>query len=192
MDRRALLLYLQNVRDLEVVRARLVRRWRAYLLRVNGERYIAEDILEPWNEVDERYFRNCERAAGILGEFYSMDLLAEPCRNLASVVYIYDHMSKTRATLEETLLHERTENDLQELKYGMDRIFNRLDGIVYVTRCTREENRARVEWNIRQNGQMLKQLESMARNSQEAAQYARLADGYSRANVYFSLAEVWR
>ena len=56
----------------------------------------------------------------------------------------------------------------------------------------RDENRANIERTISQNNRMLKQLESVSYNTQEAAQYARLAADYSRANAYFAQSEVWK
>jgi uncharacterized protein (UPF0305 family) len=117
-----------------------------------------------------------------------MNILPNPYRNLASVLYIYDYMSSSSATLEDTLIHEHMENGIQRLEAKLDIVIDRMGDMLYETRCMRAENRRNIQTTIDQNNRMLESLQESNQNTADAAQYARLAANYSKANAYFSLA----
>ena len=141
---------------------------------------------------DSHYESEYKKVCNLLAQFYSMNILASQYRNCASVVYIYDYMATSQASLEDTLIHEHMEDGIQRLEVKLDQVLDRLDDVVYETRCLRSDNKAGIQRTIEQNNQMLKQLQEVSRNSQEAAQYAELASNYSKANAYFSLANYFK
>ena len=149
-------------------------------------------LQKQWTEENDMLKTQFVKVSQILEHFYSMNLLPSQYRNLASTIYIYDYMSTSQASLEDTLIHEHMENGIKRLETKLNQIVDRLDDIVYETRCIRDENRANVERVISENSQMLSELQEISSNTQDAAQYAELAANYSKANAYFSLANYFR
>jgi hypothetical protein len=143
---------------------------------------------QQWNKRKYWYQQEEEKLEKVLRSFYSMNILPNPYRNLASVLYIYDYMSSSSATLEDTLIHEHMENGIQRLEAKLDIVIDRMGDMLYETRCMRAENRRNIQTTIDQNNRMLESLQESNQNTADAAQYARLAANYSKANAYFSLA----
>lgn len=141
-----------------------------------------------WNTRNAWFAREYKTVTGLLKQFYSMNILPSQYRNLSSVCYIYDYMSTSQASFEETLIHEHMENGIQRLESRLDEIIYRIEDVVYETRCMRAENRQAVERIISQNNRMLNQLQQIESNTHNAALYAELASDYSKANAYFNLA----
>ena len=123
-----------------------------------------------------------------MDDFYSMNIVPLQYRNLKAICYIYDYMSTSQATLEETLYHEHMESGIQRLEDKLDIIAEQVEMVLYETRCMRQENKASVERIINQNSGMLNHLKNIERNSADAALYAELSANYSKANAYFSVA----
>ena len=147
-----------------------------------------EQFRLEWQKEDKALQNAFQQANDILAGFYSMNIIPNQYRNLASMIYIYDYMSSSQASFEDTLMHEHMENGIQRLEARLDQVIGGLDRIVYETRCLREENRAAVERVIAQNNHMLDVLKDSAASSKEAAEYAELTSNYAKANAYFSLA----
>lgn len=147
-----------------------------------------DQLSKEWQEKSDWYNKEYAKTTNLLNQFYNMNILASQYRNLASTVYIYDYMSTSQASLNDTLIHEHMENGIQRLEAKIDQVINRLDDLIYETRCANSENKLMVENQISQNEKMLCQLQSIASNSQDAAFYSQLASNYSEANAYFSLA----
>ena len=147
-----------------------------------------EELRLKWQEEDKALKNSYRQATETLNSFYSMNIIPNQYRNLASMIYIYDYMSSSQASFEDTLMHEHMENGIQRLEARLNSIIGGLDDLIYETRCIREDNRFAVERVIAQNNHMLDVLKSAANSAQEAAQYAELSSNYSKANAYFSLA----
>ena len=153
-----------------------------------GQRKV-EKLQREREKVTNAYSQKYNQVTAVLNGFYSMNLLANQYRNLASVIYIYDYMSSSQASLENTLVHEHMENGIQRLEARLGQVLAQLDNIVYETRCIQSDNRANIQRTIDQNNHMLNQLQRISHHSQEAARYAELASNYSKANAYFALAD---
>ena len=135
------------------------------------------------------YYKNeLNKTQRLLDDFYSMNIVPLQYRNLKAICYIYDYMSTSQATLEETLYHEHMESGIQRLEDKLDIIAEQVEMVLYETRCMRQENKASVERIINQNSGMLNHLKNIERNSADAALYAELSANYSKANAYFSVA----
>lgn len=116
---------------------------------------------------------------------YNLNILPQPYRNLAALVYIYDYMSTSQESLQDTFLHEHLEN-------GIQRILAKLDTIIAQNRVLIFQNRileAKSQTMIDQNSQMLSLMAQTEQNTSEAKQYAELAANYSEANAFFTLAD---
>ena len=150
------------------------------------------ELLHQRNELAKKYKSSYDHVNGVLNQFYSMNILPSQYRNVASAIYIYDYMSSSQASLEDTLVHEHMENGIQRIQSRLNQMMRRLDDVIYETRCIRDDNRANIEQVITKNNQMLKELQSAAISTQDAAQYAELAANYSKANAYFSLANYFK
>jgi hypothetical protein len=125
-----------------------------------------------------------QNIGNLLRDAYSLNILPIQYRNLPAVYYIYDSMSTSQASLEDTLMHEHMEN-------GIQRIMNQLDIII-----AQNEERILLERSIEANTreaadntrQMLESMERTEQNTWEAAQAARIAAQYSEINAFFSTA----
>lgn len=116
---------------------------------------------------------------------YNLNILPQPYRNLAALIYIYDYMSTSQESLQDTFLHEHLEN-------GIQRILAKLDTIIAQNRVLIFQNRileAKSQTMIDQNSQMLSLMAQTEQNTSEAKQYAELAANYSEANAFFTLAD---
>lgn len=141
-----------------------------------------------WTNKVHWYQKELQKANDLLNSFYRMNILPNQYRNLPSVLYIYDYMSSSSATFEDTLIHEHMENGIQRLKAKLNSIIGQPEDILYETRCIRAENQGAIERTIQQNNQMLQSLQQTEQNTLASAQYAELSANYSKANAYFSLA----
>ena len=125
----------------------------------------------------------------ILNDFYSMNIIPLQFRDLSHIVYIYDFMSTSEATLEATLFQTKMEEGIQRIEAKLDKIIDRLDRLIYETRCLRMENREAVQKQIDANNSMLNNLKRIESNTADAAAYGELAAHYAAANAYFSMAD---
>lgn len=140
-----------------------------------------KDIRSRWNIVIEKRIKNIDE---ILQKEYSLNILPNQYRNIESIYYIYDYMSSSQASLEDTLMHEHMEN-------GIQRILAKLDDLIATNRQIIFQNRILEASNqkmISQNEKMITSLRNSESNTALAAQYAGIAAGYSAANAYFSAA----
>lgn len=155
----------------------------------------------------ERHFQDeYWKVDKLLKESYSLNILATAYRNLQSVYYIYDYMSTSRATLEETLYHEHMENGFQRVLNSLDTIVRNQHQQIFQLRRIEATNRELMEKTIAkldgiakgnqqsfQNigariAEMDSTLHSIDTHASEASDYARISANYSAANAYFSLA----
>lgn len=142
---------------------------------------MVKDVRSRWNVVIEKRIKNIDE---ILQKEYSLNILPNQYRNIESIYYIYDYMSSSRASLEDTLMHEHMEN-------GIQRILAKLDDLIATNRQIIFQNRILEASNqkmISQNEKMITSLRNSESNTALAAQYAGIAAGYSAANAYFSAA----
>ena len=171
--------------------------------RVHNNQQLRVQYAEEWAQRKSYLQNESEKVDGLLNESYSLNILPSPYRNIQSVYYIYDYMSTSQASFDETLMHEHLEN-------GFDRILSRLDTIVsnqgkqiFQLRAIEAQNQRQIE----QTQNVLYQLDEMDRNnraafsnmqsslnsiqasSEQTSQYAAIAASYSAVNAYFSVAD---
>lgn len=124
-------------------------------------------------------------------EAYSLNILAKPYRNLPSVYYIYEYMSTSQASLEETFLHEHMENGFQRIGKKLDIIISQNEEIIFTNRQIEANTSKIVERTTEMLNKLQRSLELQQRTEQnalEAAQYASICATYSKVNAFFSTA----
>ena len=141
-----------------------------------------------WNHLDNEIKKEYYAVDNVLQSFYSMNIIPVQFRNLPAAIYIFDYMSTSQQSLTDALFSNQIKQGIEEIKESLGQILSQLDDLVYETRCLRSENRSGIQHTISQNDQMLRQLQSVSSSSAEAAEYARLASNYSKANAFFSYA----
>lgn len=171
--------------------------------RVHNNQQLRVQYAEEWAQRKSYLQNESEKVDGLLDESYSLNILPSPYRNIQSVYYIYEYMSTSQASFDETLMHEHLEN-------GFERILDRLDTIVsnqgiqiFHLRAIEAQNQRQIE----QTQNVLHQLDEMDRNNQAALskmqsslnaiqesseqtfQYAEISARYTAATAYFSLAD---
>lgn len=146
---------------------------------------------EEWNKRSAYLNAEYTRISDMLENAYDIDVLPRQYRNLQSAYYIYDYMSTSQATLEETLFHEHIENGIQRILAKLDIIIAQNEEIIFQNRRieanTREisENTTRI---LEGNQRMLESQERTEQNSLEAAKNAAIAANYAEVNAFFSTA----
>lgn len=160
---------------------------------------------ERWNQEKNYLLSERRKVENLLSDGYNMNIIPSPYRNLTSIYYIYDYMSTSQQTLEQTLLHERMENGIQRLESKINTIIVQNEKLIFNTRKILEstEEVARnsrlmvqsmdqladyAETLVDSNVRILESCQRNERNTQQAAQYAAMASQYAEANAYFSLA----
>jgi hypothetical protein len=127
----------------------------------------------------------------LLRDAYSLNILPSQYRNLPAVYYIYDYMSTSQASLEDTLMHEHMENGIQRIMNKLDVIIAQNERRILLERSIEANTREAAENTQRMLSKQQQMLESMERTEQntwEAAQAARIAAQYSEINTFFSAA----
>lgn len=138
------------------------------------------------------YKKEYRKVDKILNDFYSMNIIPSQFRDLSSIIYIYDYMSTSQATLEATLFQTKMEEGIQRIERKLDLLIDRLNELIRETRCLRRENRKAVQRQIDANNSMLNNLKRIASNTADAAAYGELAANYAAANAYFSMVEYFK
>lgn len=136
---------------------------------------------QQWNQRSQYLKREYSKVNNLLAEAYRFNILPNQYRHLASVYYIYDYMSSSHASLEDTLIHEHMEN-------GIQRILKKLDTIIAQNEEIILQNRQREIADQGRTRQILDSLNRMEGYGRDAAYNSRLAANYAEANAYFSLA----
>ena len=149
---------------------------------INKEK--AEKVKSDWEARCQFFDEEYKKVNALLKANYDLNIIPSQYRNIASIYYIYDYMSTSNASLEETLIHEHMENGIQRIVERLDYVINLNYEIVIQNRRIEATN----QQILQTNKEMLKQLENIEEQAYIATQYAELSANYSEATAYFSLA----
>lgn len=156
---------------------------------------IIQEIIARGNS-NENYLKNeLQKVIVLLEEAYNQNILAKPYRNLPSVYYIYEYMSTSQASLEETIMHEHMEDGFQRIEKKLDMIIEQNEEIIFTSRQIEANSRKTVEQTVKMLNTLQHSLESQLQTEQntlEIAQYAAICATYSRTTAYFSAADYLR
>lgn len=154
------------------------------VLRVENNNKKSQQLQQQW--IQRKKYLNAEydKVNDLLESDYSINVLANQYRNLASLYYIYDYMSSSQESLKDTLIHEHMESGIQRILEKLDYIIDQNQQIIFQNRILEAQNNKTIE----QNKRMLKSLQQTEINTSIAAQYAQISANYSEINAYFSLA----
>ena len=181
MNRDALLVYLRDLRDLEVEKYRIIREIKHNLEQKRQVRTRVYQELLGMNEL--------QRVTLLLADAYRNPILVPTYRNLASVYYIYEKMSQSQESLGDILMREHMENGIEKLEEKLDRVLTGTeDTILWMRRRESREKKA-VERTMQMLQGLKKALESQPRTKQsilEISQYAGICETYRRTNDFFA------
>ena len=124
------------------------------------------------------------KVEALLQNYYGLNILANPYRNLASVYYIFDYMSSCQDSLKETLIHEHMENGIQRILEKLDDVIRSNEEMILRTRVLESHSKRIIE----QNEVLLKSAERMNESNDLIVENTALIANYSKVNAYFSLA----
>ncbi len=133
-----------------------------------------------------------EKVKTLLQEAYALNILASAYRNVASVYYIYEYMSTSQASLEETLIHEHMENGIKRIESKLDMIIEQNEELIFSMRQVEANTERTVEQTKEMLSVLQKNLESQQRTEQstlEATQYAAISANYSKTTAFFAMAD---
>lgn len=143
-----------------------------------------EKLQQNWKQRSNFLKNEHKKVSLLLKNYYDLNILANPYRNLASVYYIYDYMSSSQETLKDTLIHEHMENGIERILEKIDYIIDQNQEIIFQNRILEAHNKE----IIGQNKKMLYKLKEIEDNANVVAQYAEITANYSEATAYFALA----
>lgn len=150
-----------------------------------------QEIINSWKKKDAILKNDLQKANALLQKAYGHNLLASTYRNLASIYYIYDYMSTSTATLEETLIHEHMENGIQRILSKLDVIIGKQEEQILSARRIECNTKTIIDQNTHMLDTLQQTLASQLRTEQntlETAQYARIATTYAQTTAFFSSA----
>lgn len=153
---------------------------------------LRQEIIVRSSSKEQTLKNGLAKVTALLEDAYSLNILARPYRNLSSIYYIYDYMSTSQATLEETFMHERMENGFQRIEKKLDIIIEQNEEIIFTSRRIEANTAKTVEQTKEMLGTLQKSLESQLRTEQnvlEAAQYAAISATYSRTTAFYAEAD---
>lgn len=140
-----------------------------------------------WNKQSTSLKRQYNQVDTLLKNGYNLNLIPSPYRNLASLYYIYDYMSTSQASLEDTLLHEHLENGIQRILSRLDSIIAQNEQIIFQNRQLEAQNRQMIERTDR----MLASLQRTEQNTLEGKQYAQINAQHTQTIAFFKEMEFW-
>lgn len=151
----------------------------------NNARY-AQQLRDDWNTRKKYLSSEKSKLGALLTASYKLDILPASYRNLQSVYYIYDYMSATQASLNETLMHEHWENGIQNVLTRLDEIMeNQQDSILKARRMEAQDG------NLASAAR--EKLTALSKSdSAFAAQYAEIAARNAETAAYFAKADYFR
>lgn len=140
-----------------------------------------------WNKQSASLKRQYNQVDTLLKNGYNLNLIPSPYRNLASLYYIYDYMSTSQASFEDTLMHEHMENGIQRILSRLDSIIAQNEQIIFQNRQLEAQNRQMIERTDR----MLASLQRTEQNTLAGAQYAKISAQHTQTIAVFKEMEFW-
>lgn len=119
--------------------------------------------IDRLNQLMQFCAQEYKKVRQLLDEAYAFNIIPAPYRNLTSAIYIYDYMSTSGATLEETLMHSHMEDGIQKITSRLDTIIRQNMQMLQLQRI-----------QIQQNAAIHRKLESIGTDTKMAAHFARV------------------
>lgn len=158
---------------------------------IKDKHELQQKIIKESNS-KEQYLKNeLEKVVVLLKESYSLNIIASTYRNLASIYYIYEYMSTSQSSLEDTFIHEHMENGIKRIENKLDIIIEQNRELIFSVRQIEVNTHKTVKQTTEMLTMLQQNLESQQRTEQntlEAAQYAAICATYSKTNAFFSMA----
>lgn len=145
-------------------------------------------LIQNWNQHNAWYKGEMGKLNYLREEFYDMNIIPLPFRNVAAVCYIYDYMATSQEALTTALFDHRIEDGIRRIEEKLDDVISSVGELIYETRCQRQH----AERIIDQNNRMLESSRRIEKNTLEAAQYARLSANYNKASAFFAEARYFK
>lgn len=153
-------------------------------IRVARNQQEAEQLQTRWDEFIKSAQSEYKTVCSLLDKEYSLNIIPQQFRNLASIIYIYDYMSTSRESLSDTLLHGHIESGVQRILEKLDTIIHQNQAIIFQGRIAEAQNREIIDQNTR----IIDSSRRIEENMRDAVYYQEIVANYSKANAYFALA----
>ena len=124
--------------------------------RIADNQELINQVKSNWKKKETYIQSEYRKVYELKKNYYDQNILAKPYRNLPALIYIYDYISTSSASLSETLLHEH-------IDYGIKKIVERLDYIIKQNQAiifNQHRQEARNQTMIDQNQKMLSTLKN--------------------------------
>ena len=144
---------------------------RAYNQEVDARTPTVKAELEKLETADKYYTGELRKVELLLTEAYSFNQIPMPFRNLESIIYIYDYMTTSDASLQETLYHTHMEEGIQRIVARLDKIISQNMQMISL-----------LKMQIAQNAALSQQLSSIAADTKMAAHYSKVNSYILTAN----------
>jgi ElaB/YqjD/DUF883 family membrane-anchored ribosome-binding protein len=158
---------------------------------VNSKNALIQSKTTAWKQRHSYLMGEYNRVGTLLEKSYGLNIVPNQYRNLQSIYYIYDNMSTSQMSFDDTLFHEHMENGIQRILAKLDTIIAQNEEIIFQSRRIEANTREISENTLKMLETAQKTLESQERTEQntlEAAQNAQVAANYTEVNAFFSAA----
>lgn len=152
--------------------------------RIEGNKEEYAIISEQWNKKNEFWHEEYDTVTTLLNNYYALNILPQPYRNIQSVYYLYDYMSTSKESLSDAFLHEHMENGIQKILARLDQIVAQNEEIIFSLRRIEAQNQEVID----QNYTAISSLEKTKETTQEISKKMDVGNNYLRATTYFSAA----
>lgn len=158
---------------------------------VNSKNALIQSKTTAWKQRHSYLMGEYNRVGALLEKSYGLNIVPNQYRNLQSIYYIYDNMSTSQMSFDDTLFHEHMENGIQRILAKLDTIIAQNEEIIFQSRRIEANTREISENTLKILETAQKTLESQERTEQntlEAAQNAQVTANYTEVNAFFSAA----
>lgn len=152
--------------------------------RVNNNQGTIRNIQKNWKLRQAYLQKEYDKVSKLQKDYYNLNILAMQYRNLPALIYIYQYMSTSRASLEVVLLHTHMEEGIRRIESKLNEIIAQNEQIIFAQHIAETQN----EKIIAQNKNMLNSLSKIENNTGDAAYYSQMAANYGKAVAYFEAA----
>lgn len=126
------------------------------ILHNNQERKKAEEnsvkiseLKRNWDKRNAWYKEEMGKLNHLREEFYDMNIIPLPFRNISAICYIHDYMATSRESLTTALFGRHIEDGILRIEAKLDAVVSSLQTLIYETRCQRQQSECIIEQNNR-------------------------------------------
>ena len=176
-----------------------VEQYKQLCTRTQQYREVEQQLTQQHDQTMTALNAQKQKVEALREEIYKVNLIPKQYRDVSHMYYIYDYMSTSQATFEDTLNHAHLENGFQRILDKLEEIIAQQYQQIHEAREMEARSKADSERTLNMlhrlgeqsraaNAQLAGMNSTMgqiAENTSNAAYYAEIAADYSKVSAYF-------